>query len=174
VWATSVHEKLRYARRKSFHEQVADEIIRTVVKRRKGSLLDLDESELADICPDSATLNCVYAKPLRVIFKKNTCNLTLQQPLIYAVTPLGLSSGQARGSHTPLNLQQEVSGYLDLHDEQQILERITSQDWPGLAMIPTVDMGRGVMATRFFRVVKKKIVYYPRRHRNRRKIVRSD
>jgi hypothetical protein len=57
VWATSVHEKLRYARRKSFHEQVADEIIRTVVKRRKGSLLDLDESELADICPDSATLN---------------------------------------------------------------------------------------------------------------------
>jgi hypothetical protein len=41
--------------------------------------------------------------------------------------------------------------YLDLHDEQQILERITSQDWPGLAMIPTLDMGRGVMATRFFR-----------------------
>jgi hypothetical protein len=118
-------------------QQVADEIIRTVVKRRKGSLLDLDESELADICPDSATLNSRYggryrvqdilvrrvmphrlarlqqevsgyldlhdAKPLRVIFKKNTCNLTLQQPFIYAVTPLGLSSGQARGSHTPLN-----------------------------------------------------------------------
>jgi hypothetical protein len=53
--------------------------------------------------------------------------------------------------HRLARLQQEVSGYLDLHDEQQILERITSQDWPGLAMIPTLDMGRGVMATRFFR-----------------------
>jgi SET domain-containing protein len=53
--------------------------------------------------------------------------------------------------HRVARLQQEVSGYLDLHDEQQILERITSQDWPGLAMIPTLDMGRGVMATRFFR-----------------------
>jgi hypothetical protein len=47
--------------------------------------------------------------------------------------------------------QQDVSGYLDLHDEEQILERITSQDWSGLAFMPTVDMGRGVMATRFFR-----------------------
>jgi hypothetical protein len=53
--------------------------------------------------------------------------------------------------HRVARLQQEVSGYLDLHDEQQILERITSQDWPSLAMIPTLDMGRGVMATRFFR-----------------------
>jgi hypothetical protein len=53
--------------------------------------------------------------------------------------------------HRLARLQQEVSGYLDLRDEEQILERITSQDWPGLAMIPTVDMGRGVMATRFFR-----------------------
>jgi hypothetical protein len=50
----------------SFHEQVADEIIRTVVKRRKGSLLDLDESELADICPDSATLNSRYGGRYRV------------------------------------------------------------------------------------------------------------
>jgi hypothetical protein len=66
VWATSVHEKLRYARRKSFHEQIADDIIRTVVKRRKGSLLDLDESELADICPDSATLNSRYGGRYRV------------------------------------------------------------------------------------------------------------
>jgi hypothetical protein len=65
VWATSVHEKLRYARRKRFHEQVADEIIRTVVKRRKGSLLDLDESELADICPDSARLNSRYGGRLK-------------------------------------------------------------------------------------------------------------
>jgi hypothetical protein len=45
-WATTVHEKLRYARRKSFHKQVADQIIHTVVKKRKISLLDLDESEL--------------------------------------------------------------------------------------------------------------------------------
>jgi hypothetical protein len=57
------------------------------------------------------------------------------------VTPLGLSSGQVRGGHTPLNPT----------DEEQILERITSQDWSGLALKPTVDMGRGVMATRFFR-----------------------
>jgi hypothetical protein len=27
VWATSVHEKLRYARRKSFHEQIADDLL---------------------------------------------------------------------------------------------------------------------------------------------------
>ena len=129
VWATSVHEKLRYARRKSFHEQIADDIIRTVVKRRKGSLLDLDESELADICPDSATLNSRYGGRYRV-----------QDILVRRIMP-----------HRLARLQQEVSGYLDLHDEQQILERITSQDWPGLAMIPTLDMGRGVMATRFFR-----------------------
>ena len=44
-----------------------------------------------------------------------------------------------------------MSRYLDLHDEEQILERITSPDWSGLAFMPTVDMGRGVMATRFFR-----------------------
>ena len=53
--------------------------------------------------------------------------------------------------HRLARLQQDVSGYLDLHDEEQILERITSQDWSGLAFMPTVDMGRGVMATRFFR-----------------------
>jgi hypothetical protein len=47
--------------------------------------------------------------------------------------------------------KQDVSGFLNLHDEEQILERITSQDWSGLALKPTVDMGRGVMATRFFR-----------------------
>ena len=35
VWATTVHERLRYAKRKSFHEQVADQIIQSVVKKRK-------------------------------------------------------------------------------------------------------------------------------------------
>ena len=89
VWATSVHEKLRYARRKSFHEQVADEIIRTVVKRRKGSLLDLDESELADICPDSATLNSRYGGRYPV-----------QDILVRRVMP-----------HRLARLQQEVSGH---------------------------------------------------------------
>jgi hypothetical protein len=43
-----------YAKRKSFHEQVADQIIQSVVKKRNISLLDLDESELSDFCPDSA------------------------------------------------------------------------------------------------------------------------
>ena len=43
VWATTVHERLRYAKRKSFHEQVADQIIQSVVKKRKISLLDFDE-----------------------------------------------------------------------------------------------------------------------------------
>jgi hypothetical protein len=43
VWATTVHEKLRHAKRKSFHEQVADQIIQSVVKKRKISLLDFDE-----------------------------------------------------------------------------------------------------------------------------------
>jgi NADPH-dependent 7-cyano-7-deazaguanine reductase QueF len=37
-----------YAKRKSFHEQVADQIIQSVVKKRNISLLDLDESELSD------------------------------------------------------------------------------------------------------------------------------
>lgn len=53
--------------------------------------------------------------------------------------------------HRLARLQQDVSGFLDLRDEEQILQRITSQDWSGLALMPTVDMGRGVMATRFFR-----------------------
>jgi hypothetical protein len=44
--------------------------------------------------------------------------------------------------------KQDVIGFLNLHDEEQILERITSQDWSGLALKPTLDMGRGVMATR--------------------------
>jgi hypothetical protein len=60
VWATTVHERLRYAKRKSFHEQVADQIIQSVVKKRKISLLDLDESELSYFCPDSAMLNSRY------------------------------------------------------------------------------------------------------------------
>ncbi len=128
-WATKVHEKLRYARRKSFHEQVADQIIHTVVKKRKVSLLDLDESELAAICPDSATLNSRYRGRYRV-----------QDALVRRVMP-----------HRLARLQQDVSGFLDLRDEEQILQRITSQDWSGLALMPTVDMGRGVMATRFFR-----------------------
>ena len=53
--------------------------------------------------------------------------------------------------HRLARLKQDVSGFLYLRDEEQILERITSQDWSGLALKPTVDMGRGVMATRFFR-----------------------
>jgi hypothetical protein len=72
-WATTVHEKLRYARRKSFHKQVADQIIHTVVKKRKISLLDLDESELAAICPDSAMLNSRYGGRYRV---QDTSNRT--------------------------------------------------------------------------------------------------
>ena len=72
-WATTVHEKLRYARRKSFHKQVADQIIHTVVKKRKISLLDLDESELAAICPDSAMLNSRYGARYRV---QDTSNRT--------------------------------------------------------------------------------------------------
>jgi hypothetical protein len=31
-----------------------DQIIQSVVKKRKISLLDLDESELSDFCPDSS------------------------------------------------------------------------------------------------------------------------
>jgi hypothetical protein len=129
VWATTVHERLRYAKRKSFHEQVADQIIQSVVKKRKISLLDLDESELAAICPDSASLNSRYGGRYRV-----------HDTLVRRVMP-----------HRLARLQQDVCGYLDLHDEEQILERITSQDWSGLPFMPTVDMGRGVMATRFFR-----------------------
>ena len=72
-WATTVHEKLRYARRKSFHKQVTDQIIHTVVKKRKISLLDLDESELAAICPDSAMLNSRYGGRYRV---QDTSNRT--------------------------------------------------------------------------------------------------
>ena len=53
--------------------------------------------------------------------------------------------------HRLAKLKQDVSGFLNLHDEEQILERITSQDWSGLALKPTLGMGRGVMATRFFR-----------------------
>ena len=73
VWATTVHERLRYAKRKSFHEQVADQIIQSVVKKRKISLLDLDESELAAICPDSAMLNSRYGGRYRV---QDTSNRT--------------------------------------------------------------------------------------------------
>ena len=53
VWASAVHKKLRYAKHKSFHEQVANEVIQRQVKNRKIS-------ELADFCPDSATLNSRY------------------------------------------------------------------------------------------------------------------
>jgi NADPH-dependent 7-cyano-7-deazaguanine reductase QueF len=58
VWGRFVlpqYMKGSYAKRKSFHEQVADQIIQSVVKKRKISLLDLDESELSDFCPDSDT-----------------------------------------------------------------------------------------------------------------------
>ena len=129
VWATTVHERLRYAKRKSFHEQVADQIIQSVVKKRKVSLLDLDESELSDFCPDSAMLNSRYGGRYRV-----------QDKLVRRVMP-----------HRLARLKQDVSGFLYLRDEEQILDRITSQDWSGLALKPSVDMGRGVMATRFFR-----------------------
>jgi hypothetical protein len=37
-------------------------------------------------------------------------------------------------------LKQDVSGFLYLRDEEQILERITSQDWSGLDLKPTVDI----------------------------------
>lgn len=130
VSASAVHEKLRYTKRKSFHEQVADEVIQREVKKRKISLLDLDESELSDICPDSATLNSRYGGSYRV-----------QDTLIRRVMP-----------HRLAKLNQDVSGFLNLHDEEQILERITAQDWSGLALKPTLGMGRGVMTIRFFRL----------------------
>jgi hypothetical protein len=47
-------------------KQVADQIIQSVVKKRKISLLDLDESELSDFCPDSAMLNSRYGGRNRV------------------------------------------------------------------------------------------------------------
>jgi hypothetical protein len=53
--------------------------------------------------------------------------------------------------HRLARFKQDVSGFLNLHDKEQILERITSQDWSGFALKPTLDIGRGVMATRFFR-----------------------
>jgi hypothetical protein len=53
--------------------------------------------------------------------------------------------------HRLARLKQDVSGFLYLRDEEQIHERITSQDWSGLSLKPTVDMSRGVMGTRFFR-----------------------
>jgi len=31
--------------------------------------------------------------------------------------------------HRLARLKQDVSGFLNLHDKEQILERITSQDW---------------------------------------------
>ena len=96
-----------YAKRKSFHEQVADQIIQSVVKKRKISLLDLDESELSDFCPDSAMLNSRYGGRYRV-----------QDKLVRRVMP-----------HRLARLKQDVSGFLYLRDEEQILERITSQDW---------------------------------------------
>jgi len=108
---------------------VADEVIQREVKKRNNFLLDLDESELSDFCPDSATLNSRYGSSYRV-----------QDTLVRRVMP-----------HRLAKLKQDVSGFLNLHDEEQILERITSQDWSGLALKPTLDMGRGVMATRFFR-----------------------
>ena len=106
-WTTTVHERLRYAKCKSFHEQVANQIIQSVVKKRKISLLDLDESELSDFCPDSAMLNSRYEGRYRV-----------QDRLVRRVVP-----------HHLARLKQDASGYLNLHDEEQILERITSQDW---------------------------------------------
>jgi hypothetical protein len=45
---------------------VTDQILHTVVKKRKISLLDLDESELAAICPDSASLKSRYGGRYRV------------------------------------------------------------------------------------------------------------
>jgi hypothetical protein len=129
VWAITVHERLRYAKRKSFHEQVADQIIQSVVKKRKISLLDLDESELSYFCPDSAMLNSRYGDRYRV-----------QDRLVRRVMP-----------HRLARFKQDVSGFLNLHDKEQILERITSQDWSGLALKPTLDIGRGVIAPRFFR-----------------------
>ena len=65
-WATTVHEKLRYARRRSFREQVADQIIHAVV-----------ESELA------ATLNSWYGGRYRV-----------QDTLVRRVMPHRLASLQ--------------------------------------------------------------------------------
>ena len=53
--------------------------------------------------------------------------------------------------HRLARFKQDVSGFLNLHDKEQILERITSQDWSGLTLKPTLDIGRGVMATNFFR-----------------------
>lgn len=89
----------------------------------------MDESELSDICPDSATLNSRYGGSYRV-----------QDTLIRRVMP-----------HRLAKLNQDVSGFLNLHDEEQILERITAQDWSGLALKPILGMGRGVMTIRFFR-----------------------
>jgi hypothetical protein len=126
VWATTVHEKLRHAKRKSFHEQVADQIIQSVVKKRKISLLDFDElrflSRFSDV---EFTVRGSYR---------------VQDRLVRRAMP-----------HRLAKPKQDVSGFLNLHDEEQILERITSQDWSGLALKPTLDMGRGVMATRFLR-----------------------
>jgi hypothetical protein len=72
------HIRLRYAKRKSFHEQVADQIIQSVVKKGKISLLDLGESELSDFCPDSAMLkdNGHIADGLNLPSKwENACSL---------------------------------------------------------------------------------------------------
>ena len=94
---------------------MADQIIQI-------SLLDLDESELSDFCPDSATLNSRYGGSYRV-----------QDRLVRRVMP-----------HRLARLKQDVSGFLNLHEEEQILERITSQDWSGLAEAswPPVSSGR--------------------------------
>jgi hypothetical protein len=91
---------------------VADQIIQ----------ISLDESELSDICPDSATLNSRYGGSNRV-----------QDRLVRRVMP-----------HRLARLKQDVSGFLNLHEEEQILERITSQDWSGLAEAswPPVSSGR--------------------------------
>ena len=83
--------------------------------------ISLDESELSDICPDSATLNSRYGGSNRV-----------QDRLVRRVMP-----------HRLARLKQDVSGFLN-NEEEQILERITSQDWSGLAEAswPPVSSGR--------------------------------
>ena len=108
---------------------MADQNIQSVVKKRKISLPDLDVSELSYFCPDSAMLNSLYGDRYRV-----------QDRLVRRVMP-----------HRLARLKQDVSGFLNLHDKEQILERITSQDWSGFTLNPTLDIGRGVTATNFFR-----------------------
>jgi hypothetical protein len=104
---------------------VADEVIQREVKKRKT----WTSLSCPIFCLDSAMLNSRYGGSSRV-----------QDTLVRRVM-----------SHRLAKLKQDVSGFLNLHDEEQILERIPSQDWSGLALKPTLDMDRGVMATRFFR-----------------------